>query len=73
MPNQQISGTVQDVETTSRIEELVLDLPESHQINTQRNQSDLSTRCTRHWNYQGVVRQKNACGEESATREKLYY
>ena len=38
MHNQHISGTVQDVPTTSGIGKLFFNLPELHRINTQRNQ-----------------------------------
>ena len=75
MHNQHISGTVQDVPTTSGIEKLFFNLPELYRINTQRNQRccDLSRRCVGVWNYQGAVRQENACSQESTTWEKNYY
>ena len=38
MHNQYISGTDLDVPTTSRVEKLFFNLPESYRINTQRNQ-----------------------------------
>ena len=69
MNNQQISGTVQDVPTTSGIQKLVFNLPDLHQINVHRNQrcSDLSRACVGLWNYQREVRQENACNQESTT------
>ena len=64
-----ISTSQGDVPTTSGIEKLFCNLPELHRINTQRNQTccDLSRRCFAVWNYQGAVRQENACCEESTT------
>ena len=69
MQNQHISGTVQDVQTNPGIEKLFFNLPELHRINTQWNQKccDLSRRCIGVWNYQGAVRQENACSQESTT------
>ena len=57
MHNQHISGTVQDVPTTSVIEKLFFNRPELHRINTPRNQRccDLSGRCVGVWNYHGAV------------------
>ena len=74
MHNQHISGTVQDVPTTSGIEKLFFNLPELHRINTQRNQRccDLSRRCVALCNYQGAIRHENACSQESTTWEKFY-
>ena len=42
---------------------------------TQWNQRccDLSRRCIEVWNYQGAVRQENACSQASTTWEKFYY
>ena len=74
MNNQHISGTVQDVPTTSEIEKLLCKHPELHRINTQRNQGrcDLSRRCIGVWNYQGAFRQENACSQESTTSWKFF-
>ena len=72
MHNHNISGTAQDVPTTSGTEKLLFSLPELHRINTQRNQRcfDLSRRCVVLWNYQGAVRQENACSQ--SLREKNF-
>ena len=69
MHNQHISVAVQDVPTTSLNEELIFNIPELHQINTQKNQwrCDFSRRCAGLWNYQEAVRQENACSQESTT------
>ena len=74
MHNQHVSGTVKDVPTTSGTETLFFNLPELRRISTQRNQRfcDISRRCVGVWDYQGAVRQKNACSQESTASEKFY-
>ena len=55
--NQHISGTVNDLPTTSGVEILFLNFPEWHQTNSERNQRcfDISRWTVDLWNYQGAV------------------
>ena len=73
MHNHRISGTVQDVPTTSGIKKLFVNPPELHRINTQRNQKcrDLSRRCVGLWNYQEEF-EKRTHAVKSRLREKNF-